>query len=154
MNAVASQNRTITSLIAKDNVLLLVLFQVKRAFTKIVMSLCALTLFASSAHCLVYMWKDSAGIAHYTNKEYDIPDRYKPKVRALYPEATDARPLQQMNPAEQSKINVQQLPLPAQPAKPAEPLNVQPTVVSPLQKNVAPAAPARRGGRRRESVEE
>jgi hypothetical protein len=36
------------------------------------------------------MWKDSAGIAHFVNKEYDVPDRYKAKAKALYPEAADA----------------------------------------------------------------
>lgn len=45
---------------------------------------------ASPAHGAVYMWRDSAGVAHYTNKEYDVPERYRAKARVLYPEASDS----------------------------------------------------------------
>lgn len=47
-------------------------------------------LIVSPAQGMIYMWKDSAGIAHFVNKEYDVPDRYKAKAKALYPEAADA----------------------------------------------------------------
>ncbi|MFA7402550.1 MAG: hypothetical protein WC007_01045 [Pelobacteraceae bacterium] len=47
-------------------------------------------LMVSPAQGMIYMWKDPAGIAHYVNKEYDVPDRYKAKAKALYPEAADA----------------------------------------------------------------
>lgn len=49
-----------------------------------------MVLSASPAKAIVYMWSDSAGVAHYTNKEYDVPVRYKTKVRLLYPEAPDS----------------------------------------------------------------
>ncbi len=52
----------------------------------------AILLVASPALGTVYRWNDSAGIAHYTNREYDIPDRYKSRAKPLYPEATDPRP--------------------------------------------------------------
>lgn len=35
------------------------------------------------------MWRDSVGVAHYTNKEYDVPSRIKRKQSLLYPEASD-----------------------------------------------------------------
>ena len=50
----------------------------------------AVVLVASPALSMVYMWRDAAGITHYTNKEYDIPASYKARAKALYPEATDS----------------------------------------------------------------
>ena len=38
---------------------------------------------------MVYVWKDVSGVVHYSNKEYDVPLRYKGKVKAIYPEASD-----------------------------------------------------------------
>lgn len=49
-----------------------------------------LMLAASPVHGAVYMWRDAAGVAHYTNKEYDVPARYKAKAKVLYPEASDS----------------------------------------------------------------
>lgn len=52
-------------------------------------------LLLSPANGMVYSWTDSAGIAHYTNKEYEIPLRYRGKVKARYPEPGDSTvPLQ------------------------------------------------------------
>jgi hypothetical protein len=48
-----------------------------------------LTFITSTAHGMVYSWTDTAGIAHYTNKEYEIPARYRAKVKARYPELSD-----------------------------------------------------------------
>lgn len=45
---------------------------------------------ASPVYGAVYMWRDSAGVAHYTNKEYDVPERYRAKAKVLYPEASDS----------------------------------------------------------------
>jgi hypothetical protein len=38
---------------------------------------------ASSAHGEIYTWKDSRGTAHYTNSEYEIPERYRAKAKVL-----------------------------------------------------------------------
>lgn len=56
---------------------------------------------------MVYSWTDAAGIAHYTNKEYEIPLRYRAKVKARYPEPGDSTvPLQnpQASQAKQSEL--------------------------------------------------
>jgi hypothetical protein len=49
-----------------------------------------LLLLTSPANGMIYSWTDSAGIAHYTNKEYEIPLRYRYKVKARYPEQGDS----------------------------------------------------------------
>ena len=51
--------------------------------------LLVLTFLASPAYGMVYTWTDSAGIAYYTNKEYEIPLRYRAKAKHLYPEQAD-----------------------------------------------------------------
>jgi hypothetical protein len=38
---------------------------------------------------MVYSWTDAVGVEHYTNKEYEIPARYRAKVKARYPEQGD-----------------------------------------------------------------
>jgi len=40
-------------------------------------------LLASSAYGEIYTWKDSRGTAHYTNSEYEIPERYRAKAKVL-----------------------------------------------------------------------
>jgi hypothetical protein len=42
-----------------------------------------LAFIASSAHAEIYTWTDSRGVAHYTNKLDEVPDRYRNKVKAL-----------------------------------------------------------------------
>ncbi|MDD2734424.1 MAG: hypothetical protein PHF56_10825 [Desulfuromonadaceae bacterium] len=49
-----------------------------------------LTLLSSPAYGMVYSWTDAVGVEHYTNKEYEIPARYRAKVKARYPEPGDA----------------------------------------------------------------
>lgn len=56
---------------------------------------------------MIFMWKDSAGIAHYSNKEYDVPARYKAKVKVLYPDASDSVTVQSGNAAAQAASLVQ-----------------------------------------------
>jgi hypothetical protein len=48
-----------------------------------------LLMVAASADCIVYIWKDKAGTVHFTNKEYEIPPRYRSRVKVLYPEQAD-----------------------------------------------------------------
>ena len=44
---------------------------------------------ASVVQADVYTWTDVRGIAHYTNKEYEIPVRYRAKAKPLHLEAVD-----------------------------------------------------------------
>ena len=111
--------------------------------------LCGLTLFAASAHGMIYMWKDSTGIAHYTNKEYNIPSRYRAKAKALYPEANDSRTIPNNSLSEQSIPDLQRPSLIDQQEKPAVRLKEETAVTAPLQKGVAPDALMKRGRRQR-----
>lgn len=54
-----------------------------------------LAFLSSPGSAAVYLWRDSTGTAHYTNKEYEIPDRYRKNARVLYPETTDTAQNQQ-----------------------------------------------------------
>ena len=38
---------------------------------------------ASSAHAEIYTWNDSRGTAHYTNSLYEIPARFRERVKVL-----------------------------------------------------------------------
>jgi hypothetical protein len=78
------------------------------------LSMVILTIMLSASPTLatVYMWRDSAGISHYTNKEYDIPARYRAKAKALYPESSDTG---------KTQPNGSMVPAPASPAPPAPP---------------------------------
>ncbi len=42
-----------------------------------------LLLSASLAHAEIYTWTDSKGTKHYTNKDYEIPERYRAKAKVL-----------------------------------------------------------------------
>jgi hypothetical protein len=39
---------------------------------------------SSATHDMIYLWTDINGVTHYTNKDYEIPDRYRRTVRLLY----------------------------------------------------------------------
>ncbi len=120
----------------------------------------AILLVSSPAFGTVYRWNDSAGIAHYTNREYDIPDRYKSRAKALYPEAGDSRTGSPAGSGEQKTPNVPPAPVAAvqQPA-PTPSAVVQQQAPAPVveaqPKNVSARA-ARRAKRERvrESEEE
>jgi hypothetical protein len=49
---------------------------------------------ASGVRADVYTWTDVRGIAHYTNKEYEIPERYRAKAKPLHLEAVQSTPQQ------------------------------------------------------------
>ncbi|KAB0668440.1 DUF4124 domain-containing protein [Oryzomonas sagensis] len=84
---------------------------------------------ASSAQADVYKWIDGRGVAHYTNKEYEIPARYKARAKPLHIEAVQAgAPATSPAPPQQAA--------PAQP--PAQPPDKQPVSSPP----VAPSSPA------------
>lgn len=42
-----------------------------------------------AAHGIIYGWTDSRGITHYTNKEDEIPGRYRVRARLLYREKSE-----------------------------------------------------------------
>jgi hypothetical protein len=106
-------------------------------------------LMASPAQGMVYMWRDSAGIAHYSNKEYDIPDRYKAKAKALYPEAADSGQIQPQSGNVQASPIVQLQPITNQQARPAEQSKEQTTVSAPQIKNTSLRTVTRRESRQR-----
>lgn len=104
---------------------------------------------ASPAQSMVYMWRDSAGIAHYTNKEYNIPTRYKAKVKALYPEPSDSGTVQS------STANAQTAPVVQSPASAIQNSGpeVQPALLTAAPatqiKSTPPKTQERRARRRR-----
>lgn len=78
----------------------------------------------------VYTWTDARGIAHYTNKEYEIPERYRAKSKPMNIEAVQPTPQQGTPPRS-----------PETPATPqAAPLPPPPVVR-------APSPPAQAGGK-------
>lgn len=113
----------------------------------------ALLLAAVPAQGAVFMWKDSAGIAHYTNKEYDVPARYKAKAKVLYPDASDARSVPPGNTAVQAAPLAPPVPA-SQDVKPAGPPDVRPAAPPVQVTSTPPKAPERRGRRQRERDDE
>lgn len=109
---------------------------------------------ASPAHCMVYMWRDSTGVSHYTNKEYEIPDRYRLKVKVLYPEATDSRAMPLTTSSDQKVPDAQQSPVDNQQVKTAVPQKEQAPVAVTQQKDIVPAKSMRRVKRQRGSTPE
>lgn len=65
---------------------------------------------SSMAYGMVYRWTDTRNITHYTNREYEIPARYREKAKALYPEQADLQ---------QNTQQVNQPPAPVQQVRPA-----------------------------------
>lgn len=93
---------------------------------------------ASAAFGMVYSWVDSKGIRHYANKEFDIPERYRARVKALYPEQSDTRSVPQ-NVQDQQKTVV--VPVIVQPENPPQPAAVQTPAVTSVNVNIErPAA--------------
>jgi hypothetical protein len=126
-----------------------------------IIMVCAVSL-ASTAQAMVYKWSDSAGIVHYTNKEYEIPARYKARARAVYPEAGDSGQIQsnntngQQTPVTQSQpaiglqpgVAAQQQPAVNQQVKPVTP--TQPIAAEPQIKNSTSRATSRRERKQRD----
>jgi hypothetical protein len=86
---------------------------------------------ASSALADVYKWTDRRGVVHFTNKEYEIPVRYKARAKPLHLEAVQAG----APAAPSTPISTPQQAAPAQPPA-AQP---QDNMVSP---QAAPSNPA------------
>jgi hypothetical protein len=107
-------------------------------------------LVASPAQGMVYMWSDSAGIAHYTNKEYDIPARYKAKAKSLYPEEADAGKNPSTGAIDQTTPSVPPQAVAIQPQKTAEPPKEQPIATAPQITSTPPLTKSKRERRHRE----
>jgi hypothetical protein len=103
----------------------------------------------SSALATVFVWHDSAGVAHYANKGYEIPERYRAKAKVLYPEQGDTAAQQQVVPSVQAPP-----PVPVQQAKPEAPALVDQTSITPKYKNILPDRETRKKRRSREETEE
>jgi hypothetical protein len=89
---------------------------------------------ASYVQADVYTWTDARGIAHYTNKENEIPERYRAKAKPMHIEAVQPTPQQAAPPQSQETPSTPQAaPLPPPPAPPP--------VVE------APSPPAQAGGK-------
>jgi hypothetical protein len=72
---------------------------------------------ASYVQADVYTWTDARGIAHYTNKEYEIPERYRARVKPMHIEAVQPTPQQAAPPKSQETPSTPQ----AAPLSPAPP---------------------------------
>ena len=85
---------------------------------------------ASPVQAMVYMWKNTAGVAYYTNNQDEIPVRYRMKAKMLYPEQTDTASQQPGAPAQQQRAVEQPL-LRAEPQIPAAASQTKPVVTAP-----------------------
>ena len=117
-----------------------------------------LMMVSAPAYGMVYTWTDSAGITHFTNKEYEIPARYRARVKARYPEQTDtAAPQQNFQTPSPSLPPTAAVPevKPAVPqAKPEQPAKSIPAVSTPPPQQNPPPQATRKGRRSRGSSEE
>ena len=102
--------------------------------------LLVLMLLALPAHGLVYTWTDSAGIKHFTNKEYEVPARYRARTKSLYPEQADSG-------ASQQNVQTTQ-------AKPEEPIRATQPVIAPESPKPKVERATKRGRRSRGSSED
>ena len=109
--------------------------------------LVALIFVASPAFGTVYSWTDSQGIAHYTNKEYEIPARYKSRVKARFPEANESA-------ARQPGLQAGTVPTEPSPSVQTGTPGSQPSVVSTEPQNSAPKRVRRERRARRSPSEE
>ena len=111
-----------------------------------------LVFYATAAFGIVYSWVDTAGIRHYVNRDYDIPERYRPKAKALYPEPSDTRTAPQGG-QEQQKQAEAVASVSVQPASPPPPVAAPPQapVASTAQADTVKPARKRRERRERES---
>lgn len=85
-----------------------------------------LVLAASTAYGEIYTWKDSRGTTHYANSVYEIPQRYRSRVKVLNlgePQKTETPPPPQATPAPQ--VNLTRQPATAPPASVVNPGMVQ-----------------------------
>lgn len=106
----------------------------------------ALLVAASAASAEIYSWRDARGTTHYTNSEYEIPARYRSRVKVYdpgIPVKDPAAPSPPPAPTQQAAISVE-TPKPVLTEAPASPPRMPPI----------PGARVRSGKRFRQSAEE
>jgi hypothetical protein len=101
---------------------------------------------SSPVYGMVYTWTDASGVPHFTNRDYEIPARYRTKAKALYPEQSDASSPQQNAQSQPAK--------PVQEASPAEQPKPQPPSIVSEPPNNPPVRPPRRSKRIRSPEDE
>lgn len=79
---------------------------------------------ASNAFGTVYSWVDARGTRHFANREYDIPERYRAKAKALYPEPSDTRPASQSTQVQQKSVEAVAIAQPTMPVVMAPPVAI------------------------------
>jgi hypothetical protein len=97
---------------------------------------------ASSAYGDIYTWKDSRGTVHYTNDQYEIPEKYRAKAKVLnlgIVEKKDNSSPQQNAPPQQN-VPPQQSHQQAQPVKPEHPADLQKPAGNPMREHRAKRA--------------
>ena len=114
--------------------------------------LLALLLDVSPVMAVVFVWRDATGVAHYTNREYEIPERYRAKAKALYPEQGDTAAQQLNISAFQTQPEVQP-PAPVLLSKPEDQAVSSQPAITPKSKNI-PGQAARKAQRNKEVAEE
>jgi hypothetical protein len=106
----------------------------------------------SPVYGMVYTWTDVGGVIHFTNKEYEVPTRYRPRTKVLYPEQGDTGTSQQSIKTPQTITEVS--PAPVQQAKPEEPARITQPVIAPEPQTIPTDHPNRRARRSRASSSE
>jgi hypothetical protein len=101
---------------------------------------------ASGVRADIYTWTDARGIAHYTNKENEIPERYRIKAKPLHLEAVELTPQQGTTSQPQGTPAAPQ----AAPSNPAPP----PVATAPVSPAPAGGMVEPRSRRRRHSGDE
>lgn len=113
---------------------------------KVLLPVAALVVLAGTAHGEIYTWTDARGVRHFTNSLYEVPTRYREKVKTvdlgLPEQKTDQPP---GSPAPAASVP----PAPAAAASPAP--AAPPVTVRPAEPAARPAArpPERRSRRER-----
>jgi hypothetical protein len=79
---------------------------------------------ASSAHGEIYRWTDSKGTTHYTNSEYEIPERYRARAKVLdlgiEEKKGNSTPLQDVPQEQNETMSQGEQVQPVQPTEPSE----------------------------------
>lgn len=110
-------------------------------------------LISSPCKATVYSWKDAAGNTHYTNKDYEIPDRFRSKAKVLYPDPVEGAQSQQGFAAEQQRqVLPSQQSIPPQP--PLEAVSqLKATQITPPEQ-IQYRERSRKSGKKRNAVKE
>ncbi len=111
-----------------------------------------LILVSLPAYGMVYSWTDTAGVVHFTNKEHEIPARFRAKVKSRYPEQGDTAAQQLNISASQPKPEIQP-PAPALLPKPEDQVISSQPAITPKSKNI-PGQAARKARRSKDVTEE